>query len=85
MLRLTVEFVLRDCIGDEISAACESLGLEPTEGEAADPDVDFKEVLSRFEVGKDCDFTVEVPLKTSFSAAADMEADSAKPVIDVEA
>lgn len=57
------EFVLRDCIEDEINAACKELNLEYLEGDASDPVFDFKATYKRFEMGKDLDVSFEIALQ----------------------
>lgn len=69
------EFVLRDCIEGEITSACEELGMKLLEGEAGDPDLDFKEFLTRFKISKDFDFSCEIALQTDYKKAADDEDD----------
>jgi hypothetical protein len=72
------EFVLRDCIETEIRDACDKLGLKLLEGEGADPDFDFKDLQSRFEIGTDCDFSLEIALQTDYKKAADDDEKAAR-------
>lgn len=56
-------FVLRDSIGDMLDEAIKELGLDTLEGEAAEPVVDEKELLTRFKVGEDFTFSCEISLQ----------------------
>jgi hypothetical protein len=53
------------------------------DGEAGDPELDFKELRGRFEISKDFDFSCEIALQTSFAKAAD-DNDAAVAERDVE-
>lgn len=68
------EFVLRECIESEITDACLKLDMKPLEGESSEPDLDFKELKSRFVISKDFDFSCEIALQTDYQKAADAEA-----------
>lgn len=78
------EFVLRDCIEGEIMSACDELDLKLLEGEASDPDLDFKELKSRFVISKDFDFSCEIALQSDYKKVADAE-DAASAAIDMVA
>ena len=68
------EFVLLDCIEDEINAAIKELDLEFLEGDASDPKYDFKETYKRFEIGKDIEVSFEIALQTKREKADDAPA-----------
>jgi hypothetical protein len=68
------EFVLREAIGDEINAACDELNLKPLDGEASNPDLDFKELYTRFTVGQDYAFGCDIALRSA-TATTDSSSD----------
>lgn len=57
------EFVLRDSIEEMLEDALKELKLEKTDGDAADPDIDFDDMMKRFTIGEDFIFSVEMPLR----------------------
>lgn len=60
-------FVLRDSIEELLEEALQELKLEKTDGDAADPDIDFEEMMGRFNVGEDFRFSLEMPLRKVLS------------------
>lgn len=68
-----IEFVLRDCIESEIRDACAELDMKLLEGEASEPDLDFKELKSQFVISKDFDFSCDIALQTDSKSADDAE------------
>lgn len=72
-------FVLQDSIEELLKGAFAELGLEPTEGEAAEPKMDIDEMMARFKVGEDFIFTCELPLRKVIN----LDATSEEDIIDV--
>lgn len=73
------EFVLRDCIEDEVHAACRELDLSLLEGDASDPVFDFKETYKRFEMGADLELSFEIALQTKREKSED-KAETENPI-----
>lgn len=59
--------MLKEAIDSEVSEALSNLGLRTLQEDTPDTDLDFEELYSRFECGKDFDFSVTLPLQTSFT------------------
>jgi hypothetical protein len=79
------EFVLREAIGDEINAACDELNLKPLEGEASEPNLDFKELYARFKVGEDYTFGCDIALKSEATAEEGSSETEGAVVVDARA
>jgi len=56
-------FVLKDSVTDMIDEAVKELDMERLEGEAAEPFLDDKEMVTRFKVGEDFTFSCEISLR----------------------
>lgn len=78
------EFVLRDCIESEIKDAVEQMNLKLLDGDAGDPILDFKELLTKFEVSKDFSFSCEIALQSSFTKRDIEDSHSPDGAIEVE-
>lgn len=76
--------MLRDTIEKEITEAAAELNLKLLQGEAGDPELDFKDLLSKFECSKDFSFSCEIALQTSFDAKA-ADTASVEAAVDVAA
>lgn len=66
-------FVLRDSVDELLEAALKELELEPSEGEASQPEMDIDDMMKRFTVGEDFSFTCEMPLRKIISLEAAVE------------
>lgn len=76
--------MLRDTIEKEITEAAEVLGLKLLDGEAGDPELNFKELLARFECNKDFSFSCDIALQSKFSAGDEAKISEAVDVAGEE-
>lgn len=60
-------FVLRDSIEELLQGSLKELELEATDGETSEPEMDIKEMMSRFKIGEDFRFSCEMPLRKLIS------------------
>lgn len=74
-------FVLRDSVDEVLQSALQELELKETEGEGAEPEMDFEEMMKKFTVGEDFTFTLEMPLRKVLSLDSDSLTND---IIDVE-